>query len=103
MKPAEFYFLKQPYFSKGSEMIKYTLQDLCIRDVLDSEGRKVLLNKNDTKRFLLHQIHLFHQMTSASVFIYNKQHIAHINHNVTADGRVEHNIAHGTFPSSIEV
>lgn len=52
MKPAEFYFLKQPYFSKGSEMIKYTLQDLCIRDVLDIEGRKVLLNKNDTKRFL---------------------------------------------------
>lgn len=52
ISPAEYQYLKDPFFSLGDDMLKYTLQDLCLRKIVKVERKWILLNKRDKRKRL---------------------------------------------------
>ena len=52
LNPTEYYYLTKPLVSCGAIMLKYTLQDLCLRNVLNVEQKWIRLNKRDKRKRL---------------------------------------------------
>ncbi len=54
-------------------------------------------------RTLLYYLHLTEQITGTGKFVDNKQCITDIKRNIPANFGIEHDVAHGAFPATIEV
>lgn len=70
MSPTEYTFLTSPLWSNGGDMIKSTLQELCLKNILTIEARWIYVDKRDTRqrlRFFLKLGENYNQMES-----YNK-------------------------------
>jgi hypothetical protein len=56
LRPTEYIFLKSPFWSTGGELIKTTLQELCLKNILGVEERFIIVHKRDNvkrKRYYL--------------------------------------------------
>lgn len=52
LKPTEYYYLSKPLVADAAIMLKYTLQDLCYREILQVEQRWTQIHERDTRKRL---------------------------------------------------
>lgn len=52
LNPTEYYYLSKPLVSCGAVMLKYTLQDLCLRNILSVEQKWIKINKRENRERL---------------------------------------------------
>ncbi|MCB2195377.1 MAG: hypothetical protein KQH79_05935 [Bacteroidetes bacterium] len=52
LKPTEYYYLSNPLFADAAVMLKYTLQDLCYREILRVDQRWIQIHERETRKRL---------------------------------------------------
>lgn len=52
LKPTEYYYLSKPLVADAAIMLKYTLQDLCYREILQVEQKWTQIHERDTRKRL---------------------------------------------------
>jgi hypothetical protein len=50
LTPTEYHYLVRPYWSDGADMVRTTVQELCLKGVLKLEERLVTIHERDRKR-----------------------------------------------------